>query len=254
MRIYRRLPTIQSGIATKRQKFWLIAACILASLTLSEPAVAQNLVPVPGVGNGSSGTLSAAQPSTTGSGTFNTNINFGGPNTGPPLLTLTLAPGVIVNSPGGNAVNLANATGGIATIGTSAEIIANNATINDASVPNAPNQSALRIQTNGSAIITASGLISITGTQSTNAIWAIVLANPDPNAVAKVVYNGPGVTSVGTTFSTVIQANNSGTGPSIIEATGNITGVALGSAANGVTGLFASSDTGTNVSASVPLP
>jgi hypothetical protein len=43
MRIYRRLPTIQSGIATKRRKLWLIAASTLASafLGVSEPALAQ---------------------------------------------------------------------------------------------------------------------------------------------------------------------------------------------------------------------
>src|SRR5262249_23351417 len=43
MRIYRRLPTIQSGIAAKRRKLWLIAASTLASafLGVSEPALAQ---------------------------------------------------------------------------------------------------------------------------------------------------------------------------------------------------------------------
>ncbi len=48
------------------------------------------------------------------------------------------------------------------------------------------------------------------------------------------------MTSIGTTFSTVIQAENDGAGPAIINAAGNMTGVALGSAANGITGLFAS--------------
>ena len=81
--------------------------------------------------------------------------------------------------------------------------------------------------------------MNVTGAQSTNAIWAIVLASSNPTA-ATVNYSGPGVTSIGTTFSTVIQAENDGAGPSIINAAGNITGVALGSAANGITGLFAS--------------
>ena len=60
----------------------------------------------------------------------------------------------------------------------------------------------------------------MTGTQSTNAIWAIVLPSSDPNTVARVVYDGPGVTSTGTTFSTVIQAKNAGAGPAIIDAPG----------------------------------
>ena len=41
MRIYRRLPIIQSGIAERCRNFWLFAAGILASLALSEPALAQ---------------------------------------------------------------------------------------------------------------------------------------------------------------------------------------------------------------------
>ena len=53
MRIYRRLPTIQSGIAAKRRKLWLIAASTLASafLGVSEPALAQTFGP------GSSGNI-----------------------------------------------------------------------------------------------------------------------------------------------------------------------------------------------------
>ena len=215
------------------------SALVPLSLGISEPALAQTCTPVANPGN-----LTAAQPSTSCTGTFNTNINFGGPNTPPPpLLTLTLEPGVIVNNPGGNAVNLATATGGINTIGTSATLIANNATITN--ITNSANNSALRIQTNGNATIgdamtPVSGIINVSGTQSTNAIWAIVLPSSDPNTVAKVVYDGPGVTSTGTTFSTVIQTQNDGTGASIIDARGNITGVALGAAANGITGLFAS--------------
>ena len=239
-----------SGFATRYRKFWLFAAVVLAwsSLGVSEPALAQTCTPV-----SNPGTLAAASPSTNCTGTFNTNINFGGPTTPPPsVLTLTLqSGGVIVNSPGGDAINLANSTGGIATIGTSATLTANDVTVSNTSSPNTPNQSGLRIQTSGSATITASGQISVIGAQSTNAIWAIVLPSSDPNTVASVVYNGPGVTSVGTTFSTVIQADNRGTGPSIIDAAGNMTGVALGSAASGVTGLFASSSAGTNKLASV---
>ena len=225
----------------KRRKFVLMAATALAplSLALSEPALAQTCTPVANPGN-----LTAAQPSTSCTGTFNTNINYGGPTTPqPPLLTLELQPGVSVINPGGNAVNLANTTGAINTIGTDATLTANNATITN--ITNSANNSALRIQTNGNATITASGPIEVSGTQSTNAIWAIVLPSSVPT-VSKVVYDGPGVKATGTTFSTVIQAQNDGTGDSIIDARGNITGVALGSAANGITGLFASSGTGDN--------
>jgi hypothetical protein len=85
MRIYRRLPTIQAGIATKRRKLWLIAASTLASafFGVSEPAVAQTFSPVP-IDIFGNGTLSASEPSTTGTGTFDTKINFSGPIT-PPL-------------------------------------------------------------------------------------------------------------------------------------------------------------------------
>src|SRR5262249_33660591 len=104
------------------------------------------------------------------------------------------------------------------------------------------NKSGLRIQTSGNATITATNtLIKVTGQQSTNAIFAIVLPSADSNT-ASVFYNGPGVTSIGTTFSTVIQANNRGNADAIIEATGILTGVALGSDANGITGLFASAE------------
>ena len=85
----------------KRRKFWLMAASALAPLSLgvSEPALAQTCTPV-----ANPGSLTAAQPSTTCTGTFNnTNITFNGPATGTPLLTVTLNPGVSVTSPGGGA-------------------------------------------------------------------------------------------------------------------------------------------------------
>ena len=117
----------------------------------------------------------------------------------------------------------------------------NSAFIDNTLTFSAPNKSGLRIQASGNATITATDTeVRVTGAQSTNAIWAIVLQSSNPNTAATVNYNGPGVTSVGTAFSTVIQAENDGAGPAIINAAGNMTGVALGSAANGITGLFAS--------------
>jgi hypothetical protein len=59
--------------------FWLIAVCVLAvlSMGLSEPAKAQTCSPV---ANGQN--LGGANPaSTTCTGAFNANINFGGPPT-----------------------------------------------------------------------------------------------------------------------------------------------------------------------------
>ena len=116
--------------------------------------------------------------------------------------------------------------------------------MNDALIDNTavsgPNKSGLRIQASGNATITATDTkVDVIGAQSTNAIWAIVLPSSNPLTAATVNYNGPGVTSTGTAFSTVIQAQNDGTGPAIINAAGDMTGVALGQAANGITGLFA---------------
>jgi Autochaperone Domain Type 1 len=169
---------------------------------------------------------------------------------------VTLEDGVsVVIQPGSatvNAVNLDNSGGGpISGVGADATLTVDGAFIDNSAIT-APNKSGLRIQTNGNATIRATNTaVNVVGAQSTNAIWAIVLPSSDPNTAATVIYDGPGVTSIGTTFSTVIQAQNDGTGASIIDAAGNITGVALGSAANGVTGLFAAGNTGTNKLASV---
>src|SRR5262245_7601189 len=77
-------------------KIWLVATSALAwpVLFASEPALAQTCEPLDGSGNA------------TCSGTFSSNIDV---NTNNTPIHLTLAPGVIVNSPGGDgAVNLAN--------------------------------------------------------------------------------------------------------------------------------------------------
>src|SRR4029077_17444702 len=97
---------MRSNVGASRRKFELLATSCLVPLSLgvSEPARAQSCSPV-----NTPGTLTAAQPSTMCTGTFNTNITFGGPTTGPPLLTVTLNPGVSVTSPGGGAVALSNA-------------------------------------------------------------------------------------------------------------------------------------------------
>src|SRR5262245_38737781 len=238
---YLRQLVVLSSVAAKRRKFELLAASCLVplSLGLSEPAVAQNCTPV---ANGVD--LTAASPSTSCMGTFNTNINYGGPTTGPSLLTVTLNPGVVVvNSPGGNAVNIANITGPAPLVGTSAEIIANDATITNTINSGGTNQSGLRIQAAGSATITSSGTINVTGANNDFGILAIVQGtNPvGAGAVASVTYNnpsGPGITVNSADNSGGIQAINRGNGNAIIDFTGNITGVGSGQF-NGITGLFA---------------
>ena len=117
-----------------------------------------------------------------------------------------------VTSPGGDAVNLANTTGSIATIGTSATLSANVTTANPITITNTSssgtNNTGLRIQTSGSATITATNTtIDVRGTASEDAILAIVQGGAG-NPVASVTYNqgtGLGLSSSGPN-STVIQA------------------------------------------------
>ena len=89
----------------------------------------------------------------------------------------------------------------------------------------------------GNAIITASGPIQVVG----NGIVAIARGD-----LASVTYNGPGVTSSGSS-ATVIQAVNNGAGDAFIEARGNLTGDVVGSGIpNGISGLFATAEDGRN--------
>jgi outer membrane autotransporter protein len=241
---------MQCRALKRRRKSWLLAASALASssLGISEPALAADECG-PLVG-GSVTCTSAGNPYATGI-SYNTN------NT-PINVTLQQGPpGVQVIANGGvvNAVNLnstfAPATGGPATL------TANDATITHI-IANGPNQSALHIQAAGSATITASGIINVTGTNSTNAIFATVFSSV-AGAVASVNYNGlatPGITDInviGGPNSTAIQAcANDGCGFGnavdanvIINAGGNLTGIgplnAPPSIGNGIAGLFAAS-------------
>ena len=221
---------VLTSVTAKRRKSWLLAASALASssLGISEPALAQCTGPA-------DNTIC-----TPGGNDYPSGINVSTSNT---AIKVTLEPGVRVVIPNGspiaNAVNLSNTTAPF-TPEADATLTVNNAFIDNTLTFSAPNKSGLRIQASGNATITATDTeVRVTGAQSTNAIWAIVLQSSNPNLAATVNYNGPGVTSIGTTFSTVIQAENDGAGPAIINAAGDMTGVALGSAANGITGLFA---------------
>ncbi len=222
---------VLTSVTAKRRKSWLLAASALASssLGISEPALAQCTGPA-------DNTIC-----TLGGNDYPSGINVSTSNT---AIKVTLEPGVRVVIPNGspiaNAVNLSNTTAPF-TPEADATLTVNSAFIDNTLTFSAPNKSGLRIQASGNATITATDTeVRVTGAQSTNAIWAIVLQSSNPNLAATVNYNGPGVTSIGTTFSTVIQAENDGAGPAIIKAAGDMTGVALGSAANGITGLFAS--------------
>jgi outer membrane autotransporter protein len=184
------------------------------------PALAQTCTPDPSVFVSGNATCTA--------GAYSSNINYDTTATNSPI-NLTLDPGVIVNSPGGNAVNAANTTG---TTASGADIAinangtaANPIIINNTANPGGNNQSGLRIQSSGSASITATNTtISVNGTQSDNGIWAIVLPNttPTPHA-ASVTWSGPSITSIGAN-STGIQADNRGVGDAAIVASGNISG------------------------------
>ena len=203
MRIYRRLPTIQSGIATKRRKLWLIAASTLASafLGVSEPALAQTFTPAPPI------TLTAPDTYNAPLGTYTSNINVDATDLSLPIdrrpINLTLEPGVTDNSPGGNAVNAANTTNSSTppsapVTETENGTATNGITINNTANPSGNNLSGLRIQSSGAATIRATNTnIDVNGTNTNNGIWAIVQgANAPPNTPvdATVTWTGDHIT------------------------------------------------------------
>ena len=120
--------------------------------------------------------------------------------------------------------------------GGNAELTANGAAIT-ANVPGVNGLVATTDNGSGNAIITASGPIQVVG----NGIVAIARGD-----LASVTYNGPGVTSSGSS-ATVIQAVNNGAGDAFIEARGDLTGDVVGSGIpNGISGLFATAAVGRN--------
>src|SRR5262249_22899591 len=172
---------MRSSVAAKCRKFWLMAAFCLAPLSLgvSEPALAlDECGPLVG---GSVTCTSAGNPYATG-------INY---NTNNTPINVTLQSGVQVIAAGGvvNAVNLANTTFA-SPVNAPAILTANDALINHL-ITNGPNQSALRVQASGDATINATNTtINVTGTDSTNAVWAIVFSSV-AGRVASVNYVGP---------------------------------------------------------------
>ena len=205
---------VLSSITLKRRKSWLLAASALASSSLgvSEPALAQACGPLAvnvtctSAGNNYPGGISYLQttPATDLHVNLNSDVNvtFSGAQLG----------AVIVDNRGGQAILTANG----------AAITAN--------VPGVNGLVATTDNGSGNAIITASGPIQVVG----NGIVAIARGD-----LASVTYNGPGVTSSGSS-ATVIQAVNTGAGDAFIEARGNLRGDVVGSGIpNGISGLFA---------------
>ncbi len=185
-------------------------------------------------------------------GTYSSGINV---STGNTAINVTLQPGVEVTAGAGvvNAVSLSNTT--VASpVDAPATLIANDPNIEVTHIiRGGPNQSALRVQASGNASIgdamaPAQATILVRGTDSTNAVWAIVFSSV-AGRVASVYYDGP-ITATGGANSTLIQAcanDGCGLGSSadadvIIDAAGNLTGIGpSGAVGNGITGLFAAS-------------
>jgi hypothetical protein len=216
---------------------WLLAGCAFALLCpgVSEPALAQGCT-----------ALAPDGSATCAPGTYTSNIDFNSNNS---PLNVGLLSGVIVQSPGGDAVNLANASGP-GPSGAPATLTANGAIVTNTSNAAGNNNTGLRIQSGGGTTITGSGKIDVLGTASDDAILAIALGtNTAAPATVRVTYGVPGppgslglgggLSSSGLE-SAGIQADNRGVGDAVIDASGNITGV-LGAGQSGFYGLLAHS-------------
>ena len=232
MRILTRLLDELYRVAAKyRCASLVVGAAALSPLSLgvSEPALAGTCTPLDADGN-----------ATCTAGTYTSNLNFGTNDT---PINVTLEPGVIVNSPGGNAVNLANSTAS-EIFGADVTLTANNATITNIN-PAGANNTGLRIQSAGAATITASGGIDVAGTASDWAILAIIQgSNPaTPKNITVTYGGGPGAPGLGLSSSPSgaesggIQADNRGNGNASVTASGNVT--VLSGPGQGVYGLLA---------------
>src|SRR5262245_43083654 len=218
-----------SNVAAKRLTIGDRAASALAPLSLgiSEPALAQCASPP------------SATTCTSGGNSYPNGINVDATNlingfsTG---INLTLQPAVKVDIPTGaggvNAVNAANSTGvspGSANININ---VTDNVTINNAANPLSNNNTGLRIQSSGSAIISATNTaINVAGTASDWAILAFAhpqIGNLGSANMASVTWSGPGLNSTSGVEGGAIQADNRGNGDAIVVASGgtiNVVGI-----------------------------
>jgi outer membrane autotransporter protein len=225
-------------------RHWLRRSALLSSVSLTVAATAA-------FDAGRSAALAqCAGPAsntvcTPGGNTYPGGINVDTNNgLGGAPINLILQPGVIVDIPAGaggvNAVNAANTTG-VSAGSANITITADDLIINNAANPGTSNNTGLRIQSSGDAIINATNTtINVAGTAGENAIVAFAMPNLTgiPH-LASVNWSGPGLSSSGTE-STGIQADNRGIGNAAIVASGNITGTA-GVAGAGFYGLIAHS-------------
>ena len=225
MRIFTRLLEELYRVAAKyRCALVVVGAAALAALCLgiSGPALAQN----------ECGALDASG-SVTCTSAFNPYPN------GISYLQTTLATDLHVNLNSDVNVTFLGAQPVAVNVdnrGGQAILTANGAAIT-ANVPGVNGLVATTDNGSGNAIVTASGPIQVVG----NGIVAIARGD-----LASVTYNGPGVTSSGSS-ATVIQAVNNGAGDAFIEARGDLTGDVVGSGIpNGISGLFATAENGRN--------
>jgi hypothetical protein len=140
---------------------------------VSEPALAAPGVCIPPPGDYSSPVNAAC------TGDFNSNINYNTAdgNGGFFINLFTLFPGITVTSPGGNAVNTNN-TGGLTAGAADITITGDGVTINNTANFAGNNNTGLRIQSSGAAIINATNTtIDVNGTASDWAILAFAMPN-----------------------------------------------------------------------------
>jgi hypothetical protein len=208
-----------SSVLAKCREFWLLAACILAALSLaiSEPALAQCAGPA-------SNTIC-----TSGGNTYPTGINVNTDNgLGGTPINLQLLSGVNVTIPAGvgsvNAVNTAN-TGGVTPGSADITIITEDGVIiSNTANPGTTNNTGLRIQSSGAATITATNTtIDVAGTASDWAILAFAMPNGTgtPHDVS-VNWSGPRLTSATSIEGGGIQADNRSIGNASVVASGDI--------------------------------
>ena len=204
------------AIRGRERTFWTTTALALvfSSLGLSEPALAvDECGPLDPSGN------VTCKP---GGNPYPTGINYD-PTDSP--IHLTLQPGVIVTIPQGpgsvNAVNGAN-TGGVSSPA-DVSITADGVTINNTANPGTTDNTGLRVQSSGDAIINATNTtINVSGTDST---WAILDFSHRNSALrsnlASVNFQGTIVATAGSEGG-AIQVDNRGIGNATVVASGDI--------------------------------
>lgn len=206
---------VLSSITVKRRKSWLLAASALASssLGISGPALAQCV--------GTPDNVSCSL----GGNPYATGINV---NTNNTIINLTLQPGVNVTipagSPGVNAVNAANTTGPTLTGADITITTVGPVTILNNNNPTGNNQTGLRIQSSGNALIDATNTtINLSGTASDFALYAIVLEGGASHNASVNLTQGTVVTSSGNEAGAIQADNRGNNGNATVVASGAIT-------------------------------